>query len=152
MRTLCRVVGLCVYLALLAACAKLAPPAGGGPAPQPVSVNAQKYFTISVTDAFFGGCKVEVRPDKKPGKVRLDPKMRVAWIAANECSEEVGVELMQFKQGNRTLQAEDIFDDIVRTDYTWTGTVKEDTKEILGRWKYTAGVGTHMKDPDIIIF
>jgi hypothetical protein len=129
------------------ACASLQVGTTPGPPPKPVALSVQKWFSVDKHEPWYGGCSVRVTPEKKPNLVRIARGWEVAWLVTNECDEAMDLTLT-FERNGQPVESPITFDTIVNG--VLRGVVKSDAE--LGRYKYTAKVGEHSKDPDIIIF
>lgn len=157
MTKLASVLVVCSFVVLPACGARYAAvPAGPPSAMTAGSIAPDKWFVVSLRSS-WGACKVDVHPKKprnpKDERVNVGRGQMAAWVAGNSCSEDTTVILRDFiheSQPGVKQSADAVFESIVSTPYTWTGSVKPNARP--GRWKYTVVVGNREEDPEIIIF
>ncbi len=149
MKTSPRILCALATLALLSGCvsAKQIEPVPS----EPLTLTVGKFFSITKTKPWYKiSCKITVAPAK--GDVKVRRGSTVAWVMGNDCDDAADVRLRFFRKGRgKATEEYPIKFEPMRNNVLY-GTVIDDGGTEEATYEYTAIVGRHQKDPEIIVF
>ena len=127
------------------------PPASALPPGAEVAITANKWFSVVKEKKLFGGCRIDVSPEKgRQDVVGVKRGWMVAWLLINTCDPAPTLVLTFEDERGNSVKSEDLFDSLTMSGNVLTGRVKDTAP--FGTYKYTATIGSHRKDPEIVIF